>query len=129
MEQQVVPMFHVPDVRATVDWYTSIGFVVQTTNEDPDGDGLDFALLGYGGSQIMFTAGGQPSAADRREVDLYIRADDVDAMFSRLNGEVDIRLGPPTNTFYGTREFTVRDVNGFWVTFGQDVEAAVAGIP
>ena len=23
--QKVVPMIHVPDVRATIDWYTSIG--------------------------------------------------------------------------------------------------------
>ncbi len=26
MSKNVVPMIHVPDVRATVDWYQSIGF-------------------------------------------------------------------------------------------------------
>ena len=28
MSQTVVPMMHVPDVRATVDWYVSIGFKI-----------------------------------------------------------------------------------------------------
>src|ERR1041384_7108437 len=31
MNQKVVPMIHVPDVRATVDWYQSIGFNVVAT--------------------------------------------------------------------------------------------------
>jgi len=35
MEQQrVVPMIHVPDVRATVDWYQGIGFTVNYTFND-----------------------------------------------------------------------------------------------
>jgi predicted lactoylglutathione lyase len=31
MEQRVVPMIHVPDVRATVGWYEAIGFTVTDT--------------------------------------------------------------------------------------------------
>jgi catechol 2,3-dioxygenase-like lactoylglutathione lyase family enzyme len=30
-------MIHVPDVRATVDWYTSIGFTLDRQNEE-DGE-------------------------------------------------------------------------------------------
>jgi hypothetical protein len=25
------------------------------------------------------------------------------------------------DTFYGMREFIIRDLNGFWITFGQDL--------
>jgi hypothetical protein len=25
------------------------------------------------------------------------------------------------NTFYGMREFIIRDLNGFWITFGEPV--------
>jgi hypothetical protein len=31
MVEKAVPMFHVPDVRATVDWYISLGFTVTDT--------------------------------------------------------------------------------------------------
>jgi uncharacterized glyoxalase superfamily protein PhnB len=117
--QQVTPMIHVPDVHATVAWYESIGFAVLGTNEDPD-DGMNFAFLSYGNSQIMLNAGGRSSNEDRREVDLYIRTDEVDSLHERLKDRVQIHLGL-NNTFYGTREFTVRDLNGFWLTFGQDL--------
>jgi uncharacterized glyoxalase superfamily protein PhnB len=117
--QHVTPMIHVPDVRATVAWYESIGFAVLGTNEDPD-DGMTFALLSYGNSQIMLNAGGRLSHEDRREVDLYVRTDDVDGLHRRLKDHVQIRVDL-NETFYGTREFIVRDPNGFWVTFGQDL--------
>ena len=61
--QQVTPMIHVPDVRATVAWYESIGFAVLNTFEDDDG--ISFALLSYGNSQIMLTPGGRLTTEDR----------------------------------------------------------------
>ena len=42
MQKKVVPMFHVPDVRQTVDWYRDIGFEVTVTYDDNAG-GLSFA--------------------------------------------------------------------------------------
>jgi uncharacterized glyoxalase superfamily protein PhnB len=117
--QQVTPMIHVPDVRATVAWYESLGFVVLNTNEDAN-DGMNFALLAYGNSQVMFNAGGRLSSEDRREVDLYVRVDDVDGLHERLKDRVPVRVGL-NETFYGAREFIVRDLNGFWLTFGQEL--------
>lgn len=118
-QQQVVPMIHVPDVRATVGWYQSVGFAVLTTFEDDDE--MTFALLSYGNSQVMLNAGGRLSAEDRRDVDLYVRTDDVEGLYERLKDHVDVRLGL-MNTFYGTREFVIRDPNRFWLTFGQDLD-------
>jgi uncharacterized glyoxalase superfamily protein PhnB len=122
--QQVTPMIHVTDVRATVAWYQSIGFAVLNTFDAEDG--MTFALLSYGNSQIMLSAGGRPPTEDRREVDLYVRTDDVDRLYERLKDRVQIRLGLE-ETFYGTREFIVRDLNGFWLTFGQDLGANSGG--
>jgi len=112
-------MIHVPDVRAAVGWYESIGFSVLNTFED-EADGMTFAVLSYEGSQIFLNAGGRSSTEDRREVDLYVRTDEVDRLYERLKERVEIRSGLQ-NTFYGAREFTVRDLNGFWVTFGLDL--------
>ncbi len=84
MAEKVVPMIHVTDVRATVDWYQSIGFTLHRTNEE-DGD-LNWALLSFGGSEIMFDSGGKPSTSFRRELDLYVHVDDVDGLYQRLEG-------------------------------------------
>jgi orotate phosphoribosyltransferase len=115
-------MIHVPDVRATVEWYQSIGFSVINTYGD-DGDGLSFALLSFGRSRVMFNEGGKPGTTFRREVDLYVYADRVDEMYQSLKNRVDV-VETPHDTFYGMREFTVRDLNRFWITLGQPIDEA-----
>jgi orotate phosphoribosyltransferase len=115
-------MIHVPDVRATVEWYQSVGFSVINTYGD-DGEGLSFALLSFGRSMVMFNEGGKPSTSDRREVDLYVYSNGVDEIYQRLKGRADV-VETPHDTFYGMREFVIRDLNRFWITFGQPVGEA-----
>jgi uncharacterized glyoxalase superfamily protein PhnB len=115
--KNVTPMIHVPNVRATVDWYRDIGFSVSDTYDD-GGDGLSFAILSFGGSQVMFNSGGQNSTQKRREVDLYLYLDNVDEVYQGLKDRVEV-VKAPHDTFYGMREFIIRDLNGFWITFGQ----------
>jgi uncharacterized glyoxalase superfamily protein PhnB len=115
------PMIHVPDVRATAAWYESIGFTIMETYDDGAG-GLSFAILSAGATRVMFNQGGRPSAARRREVDLYVDVDDLDALFTSLQDRVEI-VKPPHDTHYGMRELIIRDINRFWITFGKDVQA------
>jgi catechol 2,3-dioxygenase-like lactoylglutathione lyase family enzyme len=110
-------MIHVPDVAATVDWYRDIGFTVVETYGN-DGEGLSFAILAFGGSQVMFNQGGRASTQRRREVDLYVYTDDVDEVYDRLRDRVDV-VESLHDTFYGMRELIIRDLNRFWITFGQ----------
>ena len=119
MSKKVVPMIHVPDVRATVDWYESIGFNVVAKYGNETADGLSFAIVSFGDSEVMFNQDGETSDKRRREVDLYVYADDVDEIYSRLKDRVDVVEGPH-NTFYGMREVIIRDLNRFWITFGQE---------
>src|SRR5688572_7989513 len=119
MSKRVVPMIHVPDVRATVDWYQSIGFSVVATYGDETGEGLSFGIVSFGESQVMFNCDGETSTKRRREVDLYVYTDDVDEVYSRLKDRVDVVEGPH-DTFYGMREVIIRDLNRFWITFGQE---------
>jgi uncharacterized glyoxalase superfamily protein PhnB len=109
-------MIHVPDVSAAVTWYASIGFQVLGRNEE-DGE-LNWARLAFGNSQIMFDCAGKASDAHRREVDLYILTDGVDTLYSRLKDKAEI-VEAPHDTFYGMREFIIRDLNRFWITFGE----------
>jgi uncharacterized glyoxalase superfamily protein PhnB len=117
MAEKVVPMIHVPDVRATVDWYESIGFTVLAAYGN-DGEGLSFAMLRFGSGEVMFSSGGHPSTQHRREVDLYVYVDNVDELYHRLKDRVEVVEGLD-DAFYGMREFIIRDLNRFWITFGQ----------
>ena len=117
MADRVVPMIHVPDVRKTVDWYVDLGFTIKDTYDD-GGDGLSFAVMSFGASDVMFNSDGNTSNARRREVDLYIYTASVDSLYEKLNARVDVIEGPH-DTFYGMREFVLRDLNGFWITFGE----------
>ena len=111
-------MIHVPDVRATVDWYESIGFTVMASYSEDD---EAFAMLSFGSGEVMFSSGGHPSTQRRREVDLYVYSDDVDELYHRLKDRVEVVEGLD-DTFYGMREFIIRDLNRFWITFGQPIE-------
>ena len=119
MRKKVVPMFRLTDVRRTVDWYRDIGFEVKETYGD-GGDGLSFAIVAFGAGEVMFSSGGQLSSKHRREVDLYVYTEETDALHDRIKDRAEIIEGPH-NMFYGMREVIVRDLNGFWITFGQDI--------
>lgn len=120
MAEKVLPMIHVPDVRASVDWYQNIGFKVIDTYGN-DGEGLSFAMLSFGSGEVMFSQGGQPSTRDRREVDLYVYSDDVDDLYGRLKEQVEV-VQSPHDTFYGMREFIIRDLNGMIQLTGSTIE-------
>jgi len=119
MEKKAVPMIHVTDVRATVEWYLGIGFTVDNTYDD-GGTGLSFAILSFGKSQVMFNQGGERSSKRRREVDLYVYTNEVDALYEELKDRVDV-VESPHEMFYGMREFILRDLNGFWITFAEAI--------
>jgi len=121
MQKKVVPMLHVPDVRCTVDWYRDLGFAVTVTYEDAAG-GLSFAMMSFGTGEVMFSSGGWLSGHQRRDVDLYVYTENVDALYDRIRDQVEI-IEAPHNMFYGMREVIIRDLNGFWITFGEGVEA------
>jgi uncharacterized glyoxalase superfamily protein PhnB len=116
MTSRAVPMIHVPDVAATARWYVAIGFVLDSTHEEC-GEML-WAHLTFGGSALMLNAGGARSSAERREVDLYVYVDDIHETFTRVAPVAEL-VEQIHDTEYGMREFIVRDLNRFWLTFGQ----------
>jgi uncharacterized glyoxalase superfamily protein PhnB len=117
------PMIHVPDVRATANWYEAIGFAIEDTYGNGAG-GLSFAILSAGSTRVMFNQGGRASADRRREVDLYVDVADVEELFAALKDRVEV-VEAPHDTHYGMREFIVRDLNRFWITFGQTLRSSV----
>ena len=117
MTGRVTPMIHVPDVRATAAWYETLGFTLTDTYED-DGE-MSWARLSFGSGAFMLNAGGRITAADRREVDLYVETDNVSALYASIKDRRVKVVMPIETKFYGMREFIIRDINGFWITFGE----------
>ncbi len=117
---RLTAMLHVPDVQATAAWYASIGFKLQATHVEP-GCPMNWASLAFGASELMLSAGGRPATAHRREVDLYLHVDDLEARFAAIAGKAEI-VESLHATEYGMREFIIKDCNGFWITFGQPIE-------
>lgn len=112
-------MIHVPDVRATVAWYAELGFTVRATYGDETGDNFSFAVVSFGETEVMFNTDGETSDKRRREVDLYVYTDNIDQLYESLKDRVDVVEGPH-DTFYGMHELIIRDLNRFWITFGQE---------
>jgi len=113
-------MLNVPDVRSTAAWYETIGFVVQRTHEEPDGQ-MTWASLTYASTEIMLNTGGQPSDAWRRDVDLYVNTRGGDRLYAMPRDRGGTQEAPH-DTEYGQREFIIRDLNGFWITFGEPMK-------
>ena len=120
MTEKIVPMIHVPDVAVTAQWYESIGFTIESVFMEVDEKAPNWALLRLGDSTVMLNAGGKSSDAPRREFDLYIHVDNVETFCQRLKEKADL-VEDLHDTFYGVREFIIRDCNGFWITFGQPI--------
>jgi hypothetical protein len=118
-------MIHVPDVRATVAWYENIGFTIKATYADETGDNFSFAIMSFGeATEVMFSTDGETSNTRRREVDLYVYTDNVDELYERLKDSVDV-VEKPHDTFYGMHELIIRDLNRFWITFGEESVFAI----
>lgn len=52
-------------------------------------------------------------------MDLYVYTDNVDELYERLKDNVDV-IEKPHDTFYGMHELIIRDLNRFWITFGEE---------
>src|SRR5207248_7677119 len=86
-------------------------FKTRATNQEPHCD-LDWAALVFGEREIMLSAGGAPGTPRRQSADLYIRTDDLENLRRQIPSTVEI-VEDLHDTFYGMREFILRDPNGF----------------
>jgi ankyrin repeat protein len=126
-----VPMIDVPDIAAALDWYTSIGFTELGRYEE---DGLvNFGMVSFGNAELMFSPRGKPAPHD---VGLWFYTDQVDQLYQLLKARqleaaqaslagapgdyVGIEFVEDLNDpFYGGRQFSIRDLNGYDLLFLQ----------
>jgi len=104
----------VSDVAAAAEFYTTkLGFKVAFTFGEPP----NIAGLNLGNVQ-MFLERGEPNP---KGCSVYFVVGDADALyeFQRASG-VEIVV-PPEDRFYGLRDYRVRDLHGYELSFGHHV--------
>jgi len=128
---KIIPMISVADVAATLDWYVSIGFT--ELGRVADEGVVNWGIVRYGGAEIMFSMHGQTG---RQPVSLWFYTDQIDQLYQLLKSRqldaarVALAQGAADRTpivfeheiedmFYGARQFSIRDLNGYELYFIQ----------
>ena len=105
------PILAVPDVRSAVDFYTNaLGFWLAFAEGDPP----SFAGINLGSAQMFLERG----VASPEGCSVYFVVSDANALHAfHRSHDVEV-IVPPADRGYGLRDYTVRDLNGYRLTFG-----------
>ena len=130
MLKKLTPNLMVEEVAPTLKFYREVlGFEVVMTL--PEQAPFDFAIVQRDGVELMFQSraslsenvpalAGSPIGASQT---FYIEVTGLDALYPQLRDRVEIVVDLHT-TFYGTREFYFRDVNGYILSFSEPAQPA-----
>lgn len=126
----------VEDVNRTVDFYANVldcEFVMGVLKQSQDiattwdkNQPLDFAIVKCGDMEMMFQARESlvKEVAEFKDmkvggsVTFYVEVKDVNRLYSRIRSRVHV-VKEPSITFYGMKEFYIRDCNGYVLTFAE----------
>lgn len=115
----ITPLLETDSIQQTIDFYTSrLHFEVEETGEHQGR--LHWCALTRDNTRLMFTtrnAGKRPPAITG---DLYIHTTNVNAAWQQLQHVAEV-VETITNTPYGTREFAIKDNNGYTLRFVTDL--------
>lgn len=128
MYQKITANLMVQNVNETAEFYKKY-FGFRTTVTVPDSGDFDFAILNADKVELMFqkieSLGDDVPYLKNMPVGgsftLFIEVSNVDEIYNRFKGEVEILVDMKT-TFYGMKEVTVKDNNGYVLTFAEKVE-------
>lgn len=118
------PNIFTHDMKATIAFYQSLGFKI-TMSVPETGDELVWAMMVNGNITMMFQTF-ESLADDLPEISrqaggsllLYINLKDIRGFFEQVKDKVTVLKGLET-TFYGATEFSIKDNNGYVLTFAE----------
>ncbi len=121
--KKITPILYARDVEPCVKfWVDRLGF--EKTVEVPDGGKIGFAILQKGALELMYQRLGDPKddatlklQAGQGPTYLYVEVDNLDATLVAMQG-IEIVI-PVNETFYGMKEFGVKDPAGHFILFAQ----------
>jgi len=122
--ESLSPNIFVKDMNATIAFYKALGFeLVMTVPEQGD---FVWVMMTCGSVSFMFQTFASlgdtlpdVSRSDGGSLLLYIKLKNIRALFDRIKNSVTVLQGLE-KTFYGATEFSIKDINGFILTFAED---------
>lgn len=136
MYVKMSPNMMVEDVLATIKFYRdTLGFDFvmavpmdsqAVLTEAPETGRLAYAMMKHGAVEIMFQARESLSeditvfrgASVGASVSFYFEVENIQEHYEKLSGKVDI-VKDINTTWYGMREFYIKDCNGYILGFAQ----------
>lgn len=128
--QSLTPNLMVEDVSKTLSYYKKIlGFTTLRTIPE-QGAAFDWGMMKRNDVVVMFQSRKSltdelPTMQGRKPgggMTLYVKMEGVSELYNDLLEKVEI-IADLEDTFYGTLEFSIIDLNGYVVTFAEDKEA------
>ncbi|MBC8087875.1 MAG: VOC family protein [Phycisphaerae bacterium] len=130
---RAVPMIPVTDIPGTLAWYTALGFT--EIGRYWEHNELRWATMTFGNARVMLSSGREPQSHNPQlklwfyttridEVHKLVTARQLELAYEvldkkRPHAELLRFVRDINNTEYGTREFAIRDPNGYTLYFIQ----------
>jgi uncharacterized glyoxalase superfamily protein PhnB len=118
--QRISPVLVYDNAEAAIEFLTkAFGFTEQSVHRSPDG-AIAHAELAYGGSYVGLSdrIPGAHSVFDLGPCAIYVTVDDPDAHHAQAVAAGAEVVFPLTDQDYGSRDYAVRDSEGFVWSFG-----------
>jgi catechol 2,3-dioxygenase-like lactoylglutathione lyase family enzyme len=117
----------VPSIEHTVAWYERVlGWTGHYDTFDAEGRCVFGSVVGGEGPKGFNLSRAPKGSAsygnDEANFTAFIKVDDVNAVHARVMGSGVVPDGDPEDQLWGGRSFSMREVNGFALTFWQEVE-------
>jgi catechol 2,3-dioxygenase-like lactoylglutathione lyase family enzyme len=115
-----VPTLRVSDLESSVRFYTGpLGFGIVWRS--PGDGGGENCMLESGHVALLLTTEAHPGDPPRFTGTLYFDTDGVDELWVALKDRVEVAW-PLSGMDYGTREFGIRDPDGYVLAFAEQRE-------
>jgi uncharacterized glyoxalase superfamily protein PhnB len=120
----LTPNIFVKNLNATIEFYKKLGFKVKMSV--PEKGDFVWVMMSCGNVNFMFqtydSLGSELPEISRKDggsLLLYIQVKEIRLFNDRIKDKVNI-LKELEKTFYGATEFSIRDINGYILTFAEN---------
>lgn len=115
--KQLIPLLRVVNLHATIDFYIQVlGFEVCWREKGT-------VQVQHGNVALMFSTGDNLGSMAELSGTLYFYPEDVSTLWNSIRERVEIEW-PLQTMDYGTREFGIRDPDGYILAFAEVLPAA-----